>query len=102
MGLYRSLKEYFTRGIFWGLGYDAHLHVKKPDGTAVLTAYNFTSRETRKVIDIEIVRYGIFGIKAEAYNGKAEMIPCASVRAGGKLRIETALAPLSAAIIVLK
>lgn len=102
MALYHSMKAYFTRGIFRGVDYDAHLHVGKQDGTAVLTAYNFTSNTVQRTIEIDCEKHGVSASGAAACNGKGESIPCAFDKAGAKISVVLEMEPLSAAVVKLQ
>jgi hypothetical protein len=104
MNLYKKNKSYFTRGIFYGLNNNIHLHVDKEDKLGVVTAYNLNSRAQIMDIQIELIKYGLDVNTIEIYNGKNQKI--STIKLSNKeneiCQFKVEVPPLSPIIAVLK
>ncbi|MBY9016066.1 MAG: hypothetical protein KGD68_10275 [Candidatus Lokiarchaeota archaeon] len=99
MLLYKSVKSIITRGTFFGLDYNVHLHVAEDNTSGVITAFNLSSRKKRVIIHSDFSKYGLQVSKAEFYNGKNELL-YGSVFKESNFEIE--IPPLSPVIAILK
>jgi hypothetical protein len=99
MLLYKSIKSIMTRGTFYGLDYDVHLHIAENNTLGVITAYNLTSRKKMVTIPLDLSKYGLNTNKIEIYNGKNELLygPIISVS-----NLEVEIPPLSPIIAIFK
>jgi len=75
MNLYKKLKPYFTRGVFFGIDYMTHLHVNEDDRSGVMTCYNLTSKSLRKKIILDDTKYKLIYKEIRVWNGIGESIP---------------------------
>jgi hypothetical protein len=59
MARYRDLKPHFVRGRFIGLDPLVHVHVRDETRSAVITAFNLTSRRRQIDVDFELAALGV-------------------------------------------
>ena len=69
MILYKKIKHYFTRGIFYGISQEIHLHVDEADKLGVITAYNLSSRVQIIEIQFDPKKYGLDVNSVDIYSG---------------------------------
>ncbi|MFW9823673.1 MAG: hypothetical protein ACFFE4_12090 [Candidatus Thorarchaeota archaeon] len=74
MHLYMKLKPFFTRGTFYGISYNIHLHVNQVTKLGVITAYNLTSRSKQVEMVLDLLKYDLLISNVEIYNGINEKI----------------------------
>ena len=99
MILYKSIKSIITRGTFYGLDYNVHLHVAEDNTSGVIIAYNLTSRTKKVIIQSGFSKYGLQASKAEIYNGKNELFYDYLLK---ESKFELEIPPLSPVIVVFK
>jgi len=99
MIFYKTIKSIMTRGTFYGLDYNVHLHVAEDKASGVITAYNLTSRNKRVIIQSDLSKYGLQVSKAEIYNGKNELLYNSIFK---EPNFEIEIPPLSPVIAILK
>lgn len=99
MLLYKKIKPTMTRGTFYGIEYDIHLHIAEDKKSGVITAYNLTSRRKKVVIQLDPSKYGLNVKEIEVYNGKYERIDEYIIN---EVNIEIEIPPLSPIIAILK
>lgn len=104
MQLYRKLKHFFTRGTFYGIDHDIHLHVDETDKSGVITAYNLRSRKQIVDIQINLLRHGLDVSTAEIYNGTNQVISTVNLtkKSSDSCQFEIEIPPLSPIIAILK
>ncbi|MFW9952555.1 MAG: hypothetical protein ACFFKA_20740 [Candidatus Thorarchaeota archaeon] len=78
MILYKKIKLFLTRGIFYGIDPMIHLHVDEDSGNGVITAFNLSSRNKKLNIKIELERYKLRFQTIEVYNGTYQEIQAIS------------------------
>src|SRR3546814_15321780 len=59
MGLYLSLKDLYTRGVFYGVDELTHIHYLPGTGRAVCNAFNITQASLQKTITIDLAQIGL-------------------------------------------
>ena len=69
MTLYMKIKTYLTRGTFYGINQNIHLHVGEDDKLGVLTVYNLSSRTQKVEILIDPIRYNLNVKRLDIYDG---------------------------------
>ncbi|MFX1478005.1 MAG: hypothetical protein ACFFCI_07720 [Promethearchaeota archaeon] len=69
MVLYRKIKPILTRGSFYGISYNIHLHVAEDNSSSIITAYNLTSRKISTLIELNLSKYRLNVSTFEIYNG---------------------------------
>jgi hypothetical protein len=99
MRLYKKIKTIMTRGTFYGLDYNIHLHVAENNALGVITAYNLTSRKKRVIIPLDLSKYGLHANRTEIYNGKNELLYGSIIN---ESNYEVEIPPLSPIIVILK
>jgi len=99
MLLYRILKPILVRGTFYGIYYDMHLHVAEDNSSAVIIAYNLTSRKRKMNIPLDLSQYGLQVNKTEIYTGINKLL---SSPLSTESNFEIVIPPLSPVIAVLK
>jgi len=99
MLLYKTIKPVMTRGTFYGLDYNMHLHVAEDNASGVITAYNLTSRKKKVNIQLNLSQYGLQISKLEIYNGKNELLHGPMINQSS---FEIEIPPLSPIIAILK
>jgi len=99
MLLYKTIKPIMTRGTFFGLDYNVHLHVAEDNASGVITAYNLTSRKKKVSIQLDLSKYGLQVSKTEIYNGKNELLHGSIIN---ESNFEIEIPPLSPIIAILK
>ncbi len=99
MLLYKTVKSIITRGTFFGLDYNVHLHVAEDNTSGVITAFNLTSRKKRVNIQSDFSKYRLQVSKAEFYNGKNELLYGLIFK---ESNFEIEIPPLSPVIAILK
>ncbi len=99
MLLYKTIKQIMTRGTFFGLDYNVHLHVAEDNASGVITAFNLTSRKKKVSIQLDISKYGLQVGKTEIYNGKNELLHGSIIN---ESNFEIEIPPLSPIIAILK
>jgi hypothetical protein len=104
MNLYKKIKSYFTRGIFYGINNNIHLHVDEIGKLGVVTAYNLNSRAQIMEIKIDLMKYGLDVSNVEIYNGKNQRI--SSIKLTDKdnqlCQFKVEIPPLSPIIAILQ
>ena len=99
MLLYKTVKSIITRGTFYGLDYNVHLHVAEDNASGVITAYNLTSRKKKVSIPLDFSKFGLQVSKTEIYNGKNELLYGPIIHESS---FEIEIPPLSPVIAILK
>ncbi|MFX1287834.1 MAG: hypothetical protein ACFFFY_04650, partial [Promethearchaeota archaeon] len=104
MILYKKYKPFFTRGIFYGISYNIHLHVDEIDKRGVITAYNLSSRVQKLDVQIDIVRYGLDVNTVDIYNGINQKISTIKLNMKSEdiSQFEVEIPPLSPIIAILQ
>jgi len=104
MTLYKKNKPFFTRGIFYGIDYNIHLHVDEIDKSGVITAYNLSSRVQKIDVDIDLVKYGLDVNTVEIYNGINQKISTVKLNKKSEniSQFEVEITPLSPIIAILQ
>ncbi len=74
MILYKKLKPFFTRGTFYGISQNIHLHVNEAERLGIITAYNLSSRSKTIEIQFEPKKYCLDVSIVDIYNGLNEKI----------------------------
>jgi len=96
MKLYKSLKPYFVRGEFYGLGEEAHLHTLKERSGAVLNLYNLSKTAKQKEVLVPAEKLKVkAGTTVELY-GEAEL-----KWSGDNLVVSTTMEALAPKVLVL-
>jgi hypothetical protein len=103
MTLYRKNKSFFSRGVFYGINYNIHLHVDEVDKSGIITAYNLSSRVQKINVQIDLLKYGLDVKTVDIYNGINQKI--STVRLNKKSesisQFEAEIPPLSPIIAIL-
>ena len=104
MNLYRKFKPFFTRGRFYGISTNIHLHVDETDKLGVITAYNLSSQTKKIEIKLDPIKYGLEVNTAEIYNGINQKIITLKLTqdSNNNYQFDLELSPLSPLIIILK
>jgi hypothetical protein len=104
MTLYKKIKPFFTRGIFYGINQNIHLHVDETEKLGVITAYNLSSRV--QIIDVQFdpIKYGLDVSTVEIYNGTNKIISTIKLtQSSNNVRhFKVEISPLSPLIAILK
>jgi len=104
MTLYKKIKPYFTRGRFYGMSQNIHLHVDETDKLGVITAYNLNSRPQKTVVQFDTLKYGLKVNSVEIYNGINQNISTLKLTQDSynNYRFEVEIPPLAPIIAILK
>jgi len=104
MTLYQKIKPFLTRGRFFGISQDIHLHVNESEMNGVITAYNLSSRDKKVEIQIDEVKFGLEVKTLEIYNGVNQKISTLELTQNSKniIQFEVEIPPLSPIIGVFK
>ncbi|GAG57831.1 unnamed protein product, partial [marine sediment metagenome] len=104
MTLYKKNKPFFTRGKFYGISYNIHLHVDEIDKSGVITAYNLSSRVQKIDVHINLVKYGLDVNTVNIYNGINQKISTIKLNKKSEniSQIEVEIPPLSPIIAILQ
>jgi len=104
MILYKKLKPFFTRGTFYGISQNIHLHVDESEKLGVITAYNLSSRVKIVKVQFDPIKYGLDISTVEIYNENNKLIYTIKLTQNSnnnhQFRIE--ISPLSPLIAILK
>ena len=104
MTLYKKIKPLFTRGIFYGINQNIHLHVDETEKLGVITAYNLSSRV--QIIDVQFdpIKYGLDVSTVEIYNGTNKIISTIKLNqsSNNACHFKVEISPLSPIIAILK
>ena len=104
MILYKKLKPFFTRGTFYGISQNIHLHVDESNKLGVITAYNLSSRVKIIEIQFDSLKYGLEVNTVEIYNGINQKISTIKLTQSSKnlYQFNVEISPLSPIIAILK
>lgn len=104
MKLYKKLKPFFTRGMFYGIDPNIHLHVDEKTKLGVLMAYNLTSREKEVKIRIDSIKYNLIAKNIDLYDGTNGKLKTLDLNLDSKYsyKIELKIPPLSPIIGIFK
>ncbi|MBY9010000.1 MAG: hypothetical protein KGD74_09065 [Candidatus Lokiarchaeota archaeon] len=104
MTLYKKNKHFFTRGTFYGIDYNTHLHVDEIEKSGVITAYNLSSRNQKVDVQIDLAKYGLDINTADIYNGINQKISTIKLteKAANVYQFKVEISPLSPIIAILK
>ena len=104
MALYKTIKPFLTRGIFYGISQNIHLHVDEIDKLGVITAYNLSSRSQIIEIQLDPIKYGLDVSTIEIYNGINQKISTIKLTQSSKniYQFKVEISPLSPIIAILK
>ncbi len=104
MTLYKKIKPFFTRGIFYGINQNIHLHVDETEKLGVITTYNLSSRV--QIIDVQFdpIKYGLDVSTVEIYNGTNKIISTIKLtqNSNNVRHFKVEISPLSPIIAILK
>jgi hypothetical protein len=103
MTLYRKNKSFFSRGVFYGINYNIHLHVDEVDKSGIITAYNLSSRVKKINVQIDLVKYGLDVKIVDIYNGINDKISGENLKEISEniYQFEVEIPPLSPIIAIL-
>ena len=104
MSLYKRYKPFFTRGTFYGIERNIHLHVNEDDKLGIITTYNLSSRIQTIDVQINLLKYGLDVNTVEIYNGVNQLISTMNLtkESNNTCRFEVEIPPLSPIIAILK
>ena len=104
MILYKQNKSFFTRGIFYGIDYNIHLHVSEIDKSGVITAYNLSSRVQKLDVQIDLMKYGLEVSSVVIYSGLNQKISSGKLNKKSETisQFEVEIPPLSPIIAILQ
>ncbi|NVM46751.1 MAG: hypothetical protein HWN79_17730 [Candidatus Lokiarchaeota archaeon] len=104
MKLYKQNKSFFTRGIFYGIDYNIHLHVSEIDKSGVITAYNLSSRVQKLDVQIDLMKYGLEVSSVVIYSGLNQKISSGKLNKKSETisQFEVEIPPLSPIIAILQ
>ncbi|MHA1319076.1 MAG: hypothetical protein ACTSQ1_04595, partial [Promethearchaeota archaeon] len=104
MILYKKYKYFFTRGTFYGIDYNIHLHVDEIDKLGVVTAYNLSSRNQKVSIQIDLIKSRLDVTKADIFNGVNQKITTIRLikKSESISQFEIDIPPLSPIIVILQ
>jgi len=104
MILYKELKPFFTRGRFYGIEQNIHLHVDETSNLGVLTAYNLTSRAQKVKVQIAPKKYNLNAKTIELHNGINQKLRILDLNQATKdsWKLEFEIPPLSPVIGIFK
>jgi len=104
MILYKKIKTYLTRGIFYGIAPKIHLHVDEFDKLGVILAFNLSSRVKQVDIQFDPIKYGLDVSFVEIYNGLNQNISSLKLTQISKnnYQFKLEIPPLSPIIAILK
>ena len=104
MTLYKKNKSFFTRGTFYGIEYNIHLHVDEINKSGIITAYNLSSRVQKMEVQIDLVKYRLDVSNVEIYNGLNQKISSAKLNKISEniSKFELEIPPLSPIIVILQ
>ncbi|GAJ06103.1 unnamed protein product, partial [marine sediment metagenome] len=104
MTLYKKIKTILTRGIFYGISQNIHLHVDEINKLGVITAYNLSSRIQITGVQFDPIKFGLNVSSVEIYNGTNQKISSIKLTLSSnnlyQFRVE--IPPLSPIIAILK
>jgi len=104
MNLYKKIKKIFTRGTFYGINYNIHLHVDETDKIGVITAYNLSSRVQNIDVQINLKKYGLDANTIEFYSGINQKISTQQLSqiSNNAFQFKVEISPLSPIIAIIK
>jgi hypothetical protein len=104
MNLYIKHKQFFTRGTFYGITQNIHLHVDKLTKLGIITAYNLTSRAQKVEIKVNLLKFGLDISSIDIYNGVNQKLMSADLTpdSEGDIRFNVEIPPLSPIIALFK
>ncbi|MFW9952193.1 MAG: hypothetical protein ACFFKA_18895 [Candidatus Thorarchaeota archaeon] len=103
MILYKKIKPILTRGTFFGINNDLHLHIAEDNASGLINAYNLTSRKKIAAIQLDLKKYSLHIGKVEIYNGINEKLATLPViKSKSIIEFEIEIPPLSPIIMILK
>jgi len=104
MTLYKTIKPFLTRGIFYGISQNIHLHMDEIDKLGVITAYNLSSRSQLIDVQFDPIKYGLDVSTVEIYNGTNKSISTIKLTQSSNytLQFKVEISPLSPIIAILK
>jgi len=104
MTLYKKIKPFLTRGIFYGINQNIHLHVDEADKLGVITAYNLSSRVQSIDVQFDPIKYDLDVSTVEIYNGINQKISTIKLAKSSKnvYQFNIEISPLSPIIAILK
>ncbi|MHA2121038.1 MAG: hypothetical protein ACW990_07530 [Promethearchaeota archaeon] len=104
IALYKKIKPLLTKGTFYGINYDTHLHVNHNDKLGIVTAYNLTSRVKKVEIELDLLKYNLECSLAEIYNGINQKLSEVKVtqNTNKPFIMEVEIPPLSPVIVIFK
>jgi hypothetical protein len=102
--LYKKLKPFFTRGTFYGIEQNIHLHVDEKSRLGVLTAYNLKSRIQRVEVIIDSNRHKLNAKRVDLYDGVNQKMETLDLNQNSKdsYKIAFEIPPLSPIIGIFK
>jgi hypothetical protein len=97
MILYMKIKPYLTRGTFYGINPNVHLHVNETNNLGILTAYNLRSRTQKVEIQFDPIRFNLKTKSMDIYNGLNQKLNTSNLTQMSKrqYQIEFEIPPLS-------
>jgi len=104
MKLYKQNKSFFTRGKFYGIDYNIHLHVSDIDRSGVITAYNLSSRVQKLDVQIDLMKYRLDVSSVIVYSGLNQKILSAKLNKKSDTisQFKLKIPPLSPVIAILQ
>ncbi|MHA2287419.1 MAG: hypothetical protein ACXABG_01405, partial [Promethearchaeota archaeon] len=104
MILYKKLKPFFTRGRFYGIDQNIHLHVDEKNKLGVLTAYNLHSRIQKIEVHIDDTKYNLNAKSIDLYDGTNQKLETLDLNQFSKdsFKVEFEIPPLSPIIGIFK
>ncbi len=104
MVLYKKIKPFFTRGIFYGINQNIHLHVDEIGKLGVITAYNLSSRVQILKVQLDPIKYGLDVSSVEIYSGTNKKISTIKLTQSSNdtRQFKVEISPLSPIIAILK
>jgi hypothetical protein len=102
--LYKKIKSFLTRGTFYGIRQNIHLHVDDVEKLGIITAYNLTSRAQKIEIKLDPLKYGLNISTVVIYNGVNQKIMSTDLtfNADNNLIFDIEIPSLSPIIALLK
>ena len=104
MTLYKKIKAFLTRGTFYGIDKNIHLHVDENVKHGVITAYNLSSQNHKIEIQFDPIKYGLDVNSVEIYDGINHLIGKIKLiqRSKNFFQFEVEIPSLSPIIAILK
>ena len=104
MILYKKLKSFFTRGTFYGINPEVHLHVDENSKLGVLTIYNLNSQVQKMDVQIDPDRYNLNVKYMDLYDGTNNKLKTIELNRNMRTAyiIEVEIPPLSPMIGIFK